>query len=413
MKSQADDSGNTNANDTQHSFKPVIGGLRALSLSIGGIIGSGIYFILGMATEKSGPAVIVSLALAGIIAMLTALSFASLGSKIPREGGEYLFVYRAFGPTMGFVGGLFWIFSTSIAAVTVSLAFASYLTALVPVLDVRVVAAVACLAFMLIDVVGIRISSALNAGLVAVKVSILMIFILLGLTFVDASNFHPFVTKGWDGILSGTFLIFFAYAGFGKITAAAEEIKNPRRNVPSAIILAVLISSVIYILVGFVAVGVSGASDLSSFAFRNAPLAYVMRSTGFSPAFFIVAVGALTATSSVLMIQMLGLSRTIYAMSANRQLPTFLSVLHPRFRTPYKAELILGSLMALGAMVLDLNSVITLTSLGILGYYCLINMSAIRIRWQEPDGRGVGMAVPILGFLSCASLIIFSFVIGI
>ena len=412
MKSQADKE--TTALGSQASgFKPVIGGLRALAISIGGIIGSGIFFILGLATEKAGPAVIISLALAGIIAFLTALSFASLGSRIPKEGGEYQFVYQAFGPTIGFLGGLFWIFSTAIAAVTVSLALASYLSALIPFLDVRFTAAAACLLFMTIDILGIRTSSSVNSALVVIKVSVLALFIAIGLSFVNLANFSPLLTKGWSGMFSGTFLIFFAYAGFGKITAASEEVKNPKKNVPRAIIYSVLISSIIYVLVGFVAVGVVGAPTLASASFRNAPLAYIMLSTGFPSAFFIIATGAITATSSVLMIQMLGMSRTIYGMSANHQLPAFLSSLHPRFRTPYKAELILGAFMACAALVLSLSSVVALTSLGILGYYALINLSALRIRSMERGRKDLSLVLPILGFLSCASLIVYFFLTGI
>jgi APA family basic amino acid/polyamine antiporter len=388
-------------------FKPVIGGLRALAISIGGIIGSGIFFIMGFSTDKAGPAVVISLVIAGAVALLTALSFASLGSLIPKEGGEYQFVYRAFGPTIGFLGGLFWIFSTAIAAVTVSLAFASYLSALLPLLDMRLTAAAACLLFITIDTLGIRTSSSINSILVVIKVSVLALFIIVGLSFVDLHNFNPLVTKGWSGVFSGAFLIFFAYSGFGKITAAAEEVKEPKKNVPRAIIYSVLISSVIYILVGFVAIGVVGAPNLASSSFRNAPLAYVMLSTGFSSAFFLVAFGAVAATSSVLMIQVLGMSRTIYGMSANGQLPDFFSKLHPRFRTPYRAELILGAFMAVAALVISVSSLAALTSLAILGYYAIINLSALRVRLVEGVGRGLSILLPILGFLSCASLIIY------
>ena len=393
------------------SFRPVLGGLRALGISIGGIIGSGIFFILGIATQKAGPAVVLSLVLSGLIALLTALSFASLGSRIQKEGGEYQFVYIAFGPAIGFLGGLFWIFSTAIAAVTVSLAFSSYLATLVPLFDTRIVAALACLGFMLIDTFGIRISSGINAVLVAIKVSVLIFFILIGLPFVNPSNFHPFITNGWNGVLSAAFLIFFAYAGFGKITAASEEVKNPKKNVPRAIITSIIICSILYVFVGFVAVGVAGASSLSSPQFAGAPLAYVMLSTGFAPAFFIVAVGAVTATASVLMIQMLGLSRTIFAMSANGQLPTFLSKLHPKFRTPYRAELILGFSMAVAAFFVSINSVVTLTSLGILGYYALINLSAIRMKLLEHVSKR-SLILPFMGFGACAFLILYFFLFG-
>lgn len=385
-------------------FKPVVGFFGATAISIGGIVGSGIFFILGLATGDAGPAVILSLVLAGLIAALTSLSFASLGSKIQKEGGEYQFVFLAFGPKIGFLGGVVWIFSTAVAAVTVSLAFASYLGALVPLFDTRITAAAACIGFMLIDTAGLRLSSSVNNALVVVKVGVLVLFILLGMPFVKSANFEPFFGKGTDGILSATFLIFFAYAGFGKITAASEEVKDAYRNVPRAIVTAVAVCAVLYLLTGLVAVGVVGSTTLSSAEFSGAPLAHVMLSTGFSYAFSVVAVGAVAATASVLLIQMLGLSRTIYAMSANNQLPRFLSELHPRFKTPYRAEVMIGVAMAVAALFVDAKSVVALTSLGILSYYALINLASIRMRSQKGAFR-VHPAVSILGFAASAALV--------
>jgi APA family basic amino acid/polyamine antiporter len=391
------------------NFKPILGLFGAIGVSIGGIIGSGIFFIIGPATAEAGPAVIFSLIIAGAIASLTALSFASLGSKVQKEGGEYQFVYLAFGPRIGFIGGIVWIFSTAIAAVTVSLAFAGYVSALLPSFadNIRVIAAVSCLGFMLIDMIGLRLSSGVNNLLVIIKVGVLLFFIVVGVPFVHLGNFHPFFTTGSDGILSSVFLIFFAYAGFGKITAASEEVKDAYRNIPRAIIVAVAISSVLYFLTGFVAVGVAGSSDLSSHQFRNAPLAYVMLSTGIAPAFLVVAIGAVAATSSVLLIQMLGISRTIYAMAANRQLPPFFSAVHPRFKTPYRAEVLMGSGMALGALFLDSTSVVALTSLGILSYYALINLAAVRMRKQRGAMMNLSYIVPVLGFLFSGGLVLY------
>jgi basic amino acid/polyamine antiporter, APA family len=386
------------------SFKPVLGLLSAIGISIGGIIGSGIFFILGFAAEEAGPAVILSLVLAGGIAVLTSLSFASLGSKIQKEGGEYQFVYLAFGPKIGFLGGLVWVLSTAIAAVTVSIAFASYLGALVSWVDLRATSALSCIMFMVIDMLGLRLSSKVNNGLVVIKVGVLLFFILVGLPFVHPANFHPFLVKGTEGLLGATFLIFFAYAGFGKITAASEEVKDADRNIPRAIVTAVTICAILYIFTGLVAVGVAGSDLLSSAQFMNAPLAHVMLLTGFNSAYLVVTVGAITATASVLLIQMLGLSRTIYAMSVNNQLPSFLSAVHPRFRTPYRAELLMGGVMAAAALVLDTKTVVALTSLGILSYYALINLAAVRMR-KKKGTLNVHYTLSILGFLSSSALI--------
>lgn len=392
------------------SFEKVLGNFGATAISIGGIIGSGIFFIIGMAAGEAGPAVILSLILAGIIALFTSLSFASLGSKIVKEGGEYQFVYVAFGPLIGFFGGLLWIFSTAIAGVTVSIAFASYVTTLIPALPLNVTAALAVILFMIIDVIGLRISSNVNNILVLIKVGVILFFILFSLSFLKLSNFNNFFVKGPEGILAATFLIFFAYAGFGKITAASEEVKNPKKTIPKAIITAVSITILLYILTGTAAIGAVGAEKLSSQCI-NAPLAYVMLILGFKEAFFVVAIGALTATASVLLIQMLGISRTIYAMSKNKQLPSFLCKLHPKFRTPYKAEIIIGLLMALTALFLDAKSVIKITSLGILSYYSIVNLAALVMKKQK-GGLEIHPIIPVLGFFSSLMLILYYLLIS-
>ncbi len=395
---------NTDNKNSKPRFERVLGSFGATAVSIGGIIGSGIFFIIGIAAGKAGPAVILSLILAGIIAFFTALSFASLGSKITKEGGEYQFVYIAFGPTIGFLAGLLWIFATAIAGVTVSIAFASYLTVLIPFAPVNITAAVACIAVMLIDVMGLRFSSNVNNTLVLIKVGVLLLFILLSLPFLQLSNFNNFLSKGSNGILEAAFLIFFAYAGFGKITAAAEEVKEPQKTIPKAIITAVAISTFLYLMAGIASVGAIGAEKLSSAEYMKAPFAYVMLAIGFKWAFLLIAIGAITATASVLLIQMLGLSRTVYAMSVNNQLPSFLCELHPKFKTPYKAEIILGILMALTALFLNVRSVIILTSLGILSYYAIINLAALVMKKQK-GGFDIHPIIPILGFVSSALLI--------
>jgi APA family basic amino acid/polyamine antiporter len=348
-----------------------------------------------------------SLIFAGIIAILTSLSFASLGSKITKEGGEYQFVYTAFGKDVGFFAGLLWIAATAIAGVTVSIAFAGYLTRLVPFAPMNVVAAMACIMFMIVDVIGLRFSSRVNSAFVVVKVGVLILFIALTLPHFNAQNIGNVLSEGGNGIFTAAFLIFFAYAGFGKITAASEEVKDATRTIPKAIIIAISIATVLYILTAVSSIGAVGAGTLSSPAFKNAPLASVMLALGMNWGFLVILVGALAATSSVLLIQMLGLSRTIYAMSVNRQLPAFLSRLHPRFKTPYLAEIPIGLLMAAVALLLRTKTIIMITSFGMLGYYAIINLAALQLK-KKKGTFNVPNFIPILGFVLCALLIAFS-----
>jgi APA family basic amino acid/polyamine antiporter len=393
-------------NKTKAEFVPTLGLFGATAISIAGIIGSGIFFIIGIASGIAGPAVILALIIAGAVALCTALSFATLGSKITKEGGEYQFVYLAFGKKVGLLAGILWIAATGIGGVTASLAFGSYLRALWPVAPVNVMASLACIVATLLDTGGLRLSSRVNIGLVAIKVIVLVLFVVLCIPSVRFSNFDGFFSKGAPGIIDATFIIFFAYAGFGKITAISEEVKNPRRTVPLAIIAAISISTLLYFSSGFTAVGVVGAEKLASAEFRTAPFAYVMRSAGYEWAFFVIAIGAITATASVLLTQLLGLSRTIYAMSVNGQLPAFLGELHPKFRTPYYGELIAGLLMALIAFFLNARTVITLTSLGILGYYSIINIAALVLKKQK-GGFEIPRIIPLFGAVSGILLIIY------
>jgi basic amino acid/polyamine antiporter, APA family len=390
-------------------FKEVIGDFGALAISLGGIIGSGIFFILGIATGEAGSGIILSLILAGIIAVLTALSFAELGSKITKEGGEYQFVYSIFGPQVGFFVGILWIASTAIAGVTVSVAFASYLTRILPLAPINVIAAVTCVVFTLIDVLGIKLSSSITGALVIIKASALILFILLALPSFQASNLGGMLDKGGNGIFIAAFLVFFAYAGFGKVTAASEEIKNASKTVPRAILISVSFTAFLYILAAVAAIGAVGANVLSSPEFRSAPLANVMLAIGSEWGFFVILAGALTATSSVLLIQLLGVSRNIYAMSVNKQLPAFLSKLHPRFKTPYRAELIIGLMMAVIALVLNTMSLVALTGFGILGYYAIINIAAIVLKRREAKSALLQTAISSLGFVLCMALILYFF----
>ncbi len=388
---------------TSPRFRRVLGRAGAASLAIGGIVGSGIFFILGFAANEAGTGLLLSLLLAGAIATLTALSFASLGARIQREGGEYQFVYLAFGPKVGFVGGLVWIAATVVAAVTVAAALASYLTVLVPVGSVAGWTAVLCAAFVGLDVVGLRLSATVNHALVATKIGVLVFFVVVGAFFVRGSNFGGLLATGFHGTLAGAFLIFFAYAGFGKITSVSEEVVDAERTVPFAIVVAMAVSALLYLAVGTVAVGVSGAARLGT-EFGTAPLAYVMQDTGVRSAFYIVGLGAIAATANVLLIQVIGLSRTLYAMAENRQIPKALSAIHPRFGTPYRAQILLAVAMVTGALTLGPDQLIVLTSLGILGYYGLINLAAVEMnrRARERLRRSV---LPLLGFAGCALLV--------
>ena len=386
-------------------FDRVIGGYGALAISIGGVIGSGIFFILGIAAGAAGSGVILSIFFAGIIALLTAFSFVTLSKKMTREGGEYDFVYEVFGARIGYLVGLMWIAATVFAGVTVSLAFASYLIAILPIAPVNIVAAGTCIAFMLLDILGLKLSSDIESVLSIVKIGVLLLFIAIALPAVHTANLGGLFAKGYNGLLIAAFLIFFAYAGFGKVAAAAEEVGSPKKAIPRAILYAVVIAFVLYLAVTIAAVGAVGAGTLASPSFSGAPLASVMLALGSDWGFLIILIGALAATSSVLIVELLGVSRTIYAMARNNQLPLFLSAVHPRLKTPYRAEIIIGLAMACMALVINVVTVVGLTGLGMLLYYCVINLAALYMRRKDRKRFGLWDLGSVLGAVSCAFLI--------
>lgn len=394
-------------------LKRALGLFDATAISIGAIIGAGIFVVTGIVAGLAGPSLVISIVLAGSIASFSALSFAQLSAYMPKEGGGYQYTYRMVSPYAGFLAGWLWIFSNLFVGAAVSLGFANYLVALFPTLPdyaVNVVAPVFCLLFTFLNYVGVRQSAIVNNVLVVSKILILVFFIALGLGFINFRNFSPVAPYGLLGVLKGTSLIFFAYFGYARITILAEEVKDASRTIPRAIILALVLSTVLYAFIGFVAVGLAGANSLSQSA---SPLADAIGVTGNSAAVFVVSLGAIIATASVLLMTILGVSRMTFAMARNGQLPTFLSHIHPKFQTPHYAVLITGllsSVLVFGGF----SRVVAVSTFALLFHHALVNLSAIRLK---AENRHYPVFVSVLGFLLCLTLLLFlsseAWIIGI
>jgi len=401
---------NNGTQKNQAQLRRALGLFDATAISIGAIIGAGIFVVIGIVAGLAGPAVIISMLIAGVIASFSALSFAQLSAYMPKEGGGYQFTYRMVSPYAGFLAGWMWIFSNLFVGAAVSLGFAHYLVALFPALSVNAMAAALCLLFTLLNYVGVRQSAMVNNILVVSKILILVFFIALGLGFVNFRNFSPFAPYGSLGLLEGASLIFFAYFGYARITILAEEVKDASRTIPRAIILSLTLSTVLYALIGFVAVGLVGSNSLSQ---STSPLADAIAVTRNSAAVFVVSLGAMIATASVLLMTILGVSRMAFAMARNKQLPTFLSRVHPRFQTPYYAVWITGVLSTL-LVFGGFSRVVAVGTFALLFHHALVNLSAIRLR---AENRRYPVFVSVLGFLLCLALLAFlsidAWVIGI
>jgi APA family basic amino acid/polyamine antiporter len=257
---------------------------------------------------------------------------------------------------------------------------------------------------MLLNLIGVKQSSLVNDALVASKILVLCIFVAVGASYIKFSNFTPLMPNGFSGVVSGAALIFFAFLGYGRITTISEEVKNPERVMPLSILLALGISSILYLLVGFTAVGIVGSNALSS---SSSPLAVAMGATGNGLAVLVVSIGGILATASVLLTTVLGVSRVSFSMARNKQIPEFINAIHPKFMTPYVSILLAGFLMAALAFFGDLKQVVSLASFAVISTHVLVNYAALKVRNRCSFKIPLCPIPPLLGMVSCAALTLF------
>ncbi len=369
----------------------------AFAIGTGAIIGAGIFVVTGIAASLAGPALLLSLLIGACIAAFTAISFSELAAFIPKEGGGYEFAHELISPFAGFITGWLWLLSNVVLGVAVSIGFASYLAHFIP-LDVNLIAPLACIAVTLINYLGVRESSLINDILVVIKLLILTFFIALGIGAVKLSNFSPFMPNGATGVMQGAALIFFAYTGFARITIISEEVREPQKTIPQAIILALGISTVMYMLVSFTAVGLVGYGEIAG---SGSPLADAAMSESRSAA-VLISIGALVATMSVLLTTLLGLSRISFAMARNNDLPGLFTKLHPKRATPYNTILVFGIGMTVLAAFANIKQAAAVSNFAILLYYAVVNYAALKL-----EKSIYPRIFPAFGLITCVMLLFF------
>jgi len=380
-------------------LKRSIGLWSAVAINVGAIIGGGIFVVTGIVAGYAGSALVISMIIAGVIAFITATSFARLTAWQPVEGSVYEYGRQLVSPYSGFLAGWMWIVANTFTGAAVSLGFAFYLSTIFPMLPSNVIAAVLCLAFTGLNLIGARESAGVNNVLVALKLVVLGVFVILGVFFVNTANFIPFAPLT-SGVVYGSFFIFFAYGGFARVAVVAEEVKDAERNVPRAMFLSLGISMLIYVLVGLVAVGLVGSGEL---ALSGSPLTTAMSVTGNPLAIQLVSVGGLVATASVLLTAILGVSRMAFSMARRRDLPIALTHLHSRFCTPYYAILGTGLLMVGLVLFVDLTNVVAISTFALLFYYSIVNLAAFKLIVNGKRQR----FLPLLGLATCLILLAF------
>ncbi len=378
---------------------PRLGLIDATAINIGAIIGAGVFVVTGIATGFAGSALLVSILLGSVVSIFTALSFIELTEWLPTEGGVYEFAYQLVSPMAGFLTGWMWVISNLFARAAVSLGFAYYLAAFLPGLPTKAVAVALTVCFTALNYYGARQTSLTNNIIVFSKVVILAIFVLFGLSFVDLGHFEPFEPLN-TGVLLGAYYIFFAFGGFARVTVISEEIKDPRKTIPRAILLSLAITTVIYLLVAFVAVGVAGVPVLSG---SSSPLKDAMAVTGNNLAIYLISIGGLLATSSVLLTSIMGVSRVVFAMGRRRDLPRVLSRVDPRRNTPPYSIVLTGVLICAFVLLVDLEGVIAVSTFSQIFYYTVANASAARLK---PEARAYPVVISLIGIVSCLGLMV-------
>jgi APA family basic amino acid/polyamine antiporter len=400
-------------------LKRTLGVWQAAAVSIGAIIGAGIFVLIGVASGIAGPSVILSFIVAGLAALFTALSAAELSSFITESGGSYIYTHHAFGRFWGFIVGWVQTADYIIGASAVSIGFAGYLIYFVGIPPTT--AAIIIIAFllpiilMLVNLRGMREAAGMNSVMVLLKIIALIIFVGIGAWFIvvngPSGSYTPFFPYGFSGMLHGAAIIFFAFVGFNTVTVIAEEVKDPVRNVPRALLLAFVVCSALYIGVSTVAIGLV---DWNVLATSDAPLETALRVATQNP--FIlgyISIAALFATASVVMSSIFGGSRALFAMARQKLLPLSISRIS-RSGVPYISVIIVSVAMA-GIVLVSGGNLSTLAQVfnfGTLLTFFFINLSLVKLRWDNPDAvRGFKVPAypltPVLGIMSCALLLAF------
>lgn len=378
-----------------------LGLFEATAIGLGAIIGAGVFVAIGPAVGVAGAAALVSLVIAGIVALFNSLSSAQLAAAYPVSGGTYAYGRRVINRLTGFVAGWVFVVAAVSADSAIALAFATYLDFLIPAISPRVVAAVIALIVTALNYFGIQYSAGVNDVLVVLKVGVLIFFIILGAFFFSAARILPFAIGPFSNVLRAAAILFFAYTGYARIATLGEEVEDPERTIPRAILTALGGSAGLYLGTLLIALGLIGARGLAA---SDAPLSTAMEATGITAGVYVISLGALVATFSVFLTDLLGISRVVFAMARNRDLPLWLSAVHRRYGTPHRAVFVGGITVALLAALLPLRNLVEAGSFGLLVYYGITNLAAFLLSEEK---RRYHRAWAAAGFLSCFGLALF------
>jgi basic amino acid/polyamine antiporter, APA family len=399
--------------DKQPALKRDVGLSLFVLYGVGNIIGAGIYVLVGKVAGEAGFLAPFAFMLAALIAGLSGLSYGELGARYPVSAGESVFVHRAFNRrSLSIAVGLLIALAGLVSAATMARGFVGYLTVFFTA-PAWLVELVMLTALTLIALRGIAQSARVAAVLTLIEVGGLLWVIavaspnLVNLNMLSLADTIPLTGLAWHGVFGGAFLAFFAFIGFEDMVNIAEEVKQPQRTIPRGIVIAFVVSTVLYVLVTLVSITTISPTLLAA---SDAPLADVYRLATGRPAVIIGVIGLVAVINGAL-IQIIMASRIFYGMSCNGWLPTFLGTVHPRTHTPVRATLVAGALTIVLVLALPLLSLAKITSAMVLSVFVIINLSLLRIKRLEPAPAGVRslpMAVPLIGALASVFILLAS-----
>ena len=401
---------------TDDRLKRALGATNLTALGIGAIIGTGIFVLTGtVAAQNAGPAVVLSFVLAGVASIFAALCYSEFASLVPMAGSAYTYGYATLGEVFAWIIGWDLILEYALGAVTVSIGWSGYVVSflhdigihipprisaargtLITLADGTQVAAIFNLPAVIIIaivtvllVIGIRESARVNNVIVFVKVAVVLLFIVAAAHAINSANWHPFIPAntgvrenfGWTGVVSGAGVVFFAYIGFDAVSTAAQEAKNPQRDMPIGIIGSLLICTVLYILVSGIATGVMSYRDLDV----PDPIAVVADHAGMGWMSSLIKLGAIAGLSSVILVMLLGQSRIFWTMADDGLLPPFVSRVHPRFRTPWITSILTGIGVAIVSALFTVREAGSLVSIGTLLAFVIVSIGVLVLRIREPE----------------------------
>ncbi len=411
------------------SLKRQLGAFQLTMLGIGAIIGTGIFVLTAEAGQKAGPAMMLAFVIAAVVCGLAALAYSELAAMVPVSGSAYTYTYAVMGEALAWTVGWALVLEYAVAAGAVAVGWSGYMNGLLLSAGYQIPEALRTgpyaggtfnlLAFLIallvtfLLVIGTSKSAKVNAVLVLIKVAALTAFIFIAVPAAKDVNFQPFFPTGWGsplggiGVLGAAASIFFAYVGFDAVSTAAEETKNPNRNIPIGLIASLGVCTVFYMLVSYGAVGANGAQPMlgadgmalhpgtpelaaackgsEALVCSNEPLAHVLRMLGFAKWGNAIGIAAALALPSVILMMIYGQTRIFFTMSRDGLLPGILSKVHPRFHTPHVVTIITGVFVSLFAALFPVGILADISNSGTLFAFMMVSIGVLVLRKTQPN----------------------------